>query len=249
MSTYRTGPAIVSWDSITSPKTQVHSGELSYYLEINIPNGPKVQELEGALQQQLQTGNFKGQLPAGGKWGLKPLTPEEVTKLGPQLQGHYKLTPRTTKTPPTVMDKDGKELSPMEYSRMFYAGAVVECLVHTYDFDVPGNKGVMFGVDAIMVLDSNAPKLNVAAGITADEARAAFGIAGAATPPPAQGYTPPPPAQGFTQTPPPPASEQAATPPPPPAGPQMAPGCQFTYEQLQQAGYTDEAMRQAGYLV
>jgi hypothetical protein len=45
-----------------------------------------------------------------------------------------------------------------------------------------------------------------------------------------------------------PPSAGAPPPPPPPAGPQMAPGCPYTYEQLKGQGWSDEQMRAQGYL-
>lgn len=40
-----------------------------------------------------------------------------------------------------------------------------------------------------------------------------------------------------------------ALPPAPAAGPQMAPGCPYSYDALRNAGWTDQQMRGAGYLV
>jgi len=46
-----------------------------------------------------------------------------------------------------------------------------------------------------------------------------------------------------------PAPPPVAPAPAPPAGPAMAPGCPFTYDALKAAGWTDDAMRQAGHLL
>lgn len=78
-----------------------------------------------------------------------------------------------------------------------------------------------------------------------------------ALPPQQLQYAPPPqnvqPNHGFVQG---PAPTGIPTPPPsmpapPPAAPakQMAPGCQYTYEALVQAGYSDQQMIAAGYLL
>lgn len=80
--------------------------------------------------------------------------------------------------------------------------------------------------------------------VTAQSAESMFGAVAGALPPaaantPAAPFTPPP---------------APVTPPPAPApdllkGPQMAPGCQFTYASLVASGWSDDQMREAGYLV
>lgn len=63
---------------------------------------------------------------------------------------------------------------------------------------------------------------------------------------------PPPnvsPVENFGAAAPPPPPPPAAAPPPPPAGPQMAEGCPYTYQQLKDQGWDDGAMKRAGYLL
>lgn len=53
----------------------------------------------------------------------------------------------------------------------------------------------------------------------------------------------PPPVASFL------AGAAAPLPPPPPAGKATVPGCAYTYQQLVDAGYSDEQMKQSGFLV
>lgn len=231
-----TCPCIVVWDAITKPeiKTREDGSRLeSYYLTVAIDNAaPEYQELQQLFQNALKESKWQGVLPAGGN---HPMKPADVAKLGPLVTNHSQFSAKTVGTPPDVFDINGKVLSPVEYGRKFYAGAKVKVLVHAYEYDNK-QKGIGFGVEGVMIVDAEAPKLDVSGGRTTSE------IAGIMSGQAAQqqpAYTPPPPAAGFAAAPPPPAS----------AGPQMVPGCPYTYQQLVEAKYTDEMMRSAGYLI
>ena len=237
----RTGNAIVIWDGITRPEKN-DSGVLVHKIKVAmLPGSPEIAELTQLATTALQDSKFNGQLPPNGNW---PLSVIAAGMVDPAVEGYTPISAGTQQGAPQVYDANGQELSPMQYGPMLYGGAVVQVLVHAFAYDNI-NKGVAFGLDGIMIVDAKAPRLSIA-GVNAG---AAFGAPSA---PPATA----PPATAPPATAPPATAPPAAVKPAPdflnPATPQLTAKATAegqTYEGLKAANWTDELMRQHGYIV
>jgi len=239
-----TGEALLIWDGITRPDTDPATGQVKHSIKIAFPgNAPELAELTELANKALASSEFKGTLPPGGNWPVMPL---DTSKQGLEhLTGYQSINAKTTLGAPGVYDTAGVELNSMAYARQLYAGCKVKLMVHAYSFNAKGNKGVAFGLDGIQIVDAQAPKLDVGGGISSSEVGAAFG--GGGTP-----STPPPASAPPAATPaPPPAAPAPDFPqgPQPPAGPRMTAKAQGApYESFLAQGWTDEMLRQHGYL-
>ena len=236
----RTGNAELVCDGITRPETN-DSNKLVHSLKVAMaPGSPEIPELEQLANMSLTASKFNGVLPPGANWPTKVIG---IGEIDPAVQGYTSFSAKTYNGAPQVFDANGQLLSPMQYGAMLYPGAIVQVLIHAYDYDNK-QKGVGFGIDGIMIVDATAPRLNVA-GV---DAAGAFGSAAAA--PPVAAAAPPVAAAA-----PPVAAVQAAPDflnPAAPAGIVLtAKAVQEgqTYEGLKGSGWTDELMRQHGYIV
>ena len=60
---------------------------------------------------------------------------------------------------PDVYDENGQRLDPMQYAASIYGGQQVDVLLHCYEYDKAGNRGVATGLDAFAIIASaNAPR-------------------------------------------------------------------------------------------
>lgn len=279
----RTGDCIVLWDGITRPEvieaTADKPAGLKYTLKLAFPA-----DSQTAAELRQESDSFtKSKYPTGTPRGFEPaLRNADVS----ELPGHLVINSATYNTAPEVFDSQGRSLSPAEYARLFYAGCKVQAVLTPRVYDAKGNRGAGFWLGGVLIVDSNAPKLSIAAGMSSGELRNAFGLpdsplGGAAAPvPPAQAAAPaaPPAAPATPSAPQPPepacSAPSAPTspsnpvavapnygmlqpPPAPPAAPAapvkvMTPAAQaagYTYDALKSAGWSDEQMIQAGYLV
>jgi hypothetical protein len=266
------GNAVIIWDGVTQPEMKDDKQKggtfAQYSLKVAVSNtAPEIAELDQIARAALTADStFRGQLPPGGNWPLVAIDPNQYEG---RLPAHTAFNCKSRRVP-QVFDANGQELNPMVYGPMLYPGAVVQVLVNAYTFNNV-SKGVTFGLAGIKIVDPQAPRLPVG-GV---DASAVFG-AGAAPqatyqPPVQQQYTPAAPVQGYAQpgppaaTPPPtgypaggvqPAPNFLAPPPaavglpPAPTGPQMtAKAAGQTYEAFRASGWTDELLRQHGYML
>lgn len=254
-----TCPGVVIWDGFTRPedKRNDKTGETfrQYTMSIAIPaNAPEAQELNQILTNELNSGEFKGKMPAGGHWGVKPQDPAAFEGA---LTNHIVVKAITYQIC-QVYSADSKLLDPMMYGPMIYPGAKVQLLVSARSYNNV-SKGVGFWLGGIRIVDAKAPRLAVggvdAGAAFASVAAPAFGPPGmqppstmppmqaamqpgAAAPPPLPAVTPHP---GFL-TPPPPA--------PPAPVKQMTPAAQgATYEAYVAAGWSDAQLVANGLMV
>lgn len=246
-----TGDALVIWDGITRPDQDPKTGQTKHNIKVAFPgNAPELAELEQLANKALAASEFKGQLPPGATW---PIMDIDTTKQGlAHLTGYKTINAKTTLGAPQVYDLNGQELQPMQYSNMLYAGAKIRVLVHAYAFNNV-QKGVAFGMDGIQIVDAQAPALEVGGGLSKSQVGAAFGGApqqGAPAGPPAQPAPTPGPAAPPVQPPAAPSPGFPDGPSAPPAGPQMTDKAQgVPYESFIAQGWTDELLRQHGYMV
>lgn len=230
--TVKTGPVIITWDGITSPE-QKESGGVSHNLRVAMPdNAPEMAELQALAQKALVESKWKGVLPAGANM---PFGAPDIEKLGNLVAGHTCFTASTYRGAPPVYDVAGNKLDPIQYNSQLFAGCKVALLVHAFDYDNK-QKGIAFGLDGFQIIDANAPKLDVGAGMKESEVANAFGGGGGEA---MQTQT----TTAATNTPPPPPANN--TPPPPPSA-ALEPktynvgGHTYTEAQLVEAGYTPE---------
>jgi hypothetical protein len=255
----RTGNAVIVWDGITRPETN-DSNKLVHSLKVAMaPGSPEILELEQLANMSLTASKFNGVLPPGANWPTKVIGVGEVD---PAVQGYTSFSAKTYNGAPQVFDANGQVLSPMQYGAMLYPGAIVQVLIHAYDYDNK-QKGVGFGIDGIMIVDATAPRLNVAG---VDAAGAFGGGATAPAAPPVAPAAPPvaPAAPPVAPAAPPvaPAAPAAVQPgvvaardfltPQAPAGVQLTAKAIAegqTYESLLAGNWTPELMRTHGYIV
>lgn len=253
-----TGPIL--WNGIAEPN-QNDDGSISHNLRIAIvENSVENQEIEQLATAALVASPFKGVLPVNGNWPTNALDLSKFGDSAPMLAGHLGIAASTRNGIPPVYDANGNLLNAMQYNQMLYCGAIVELLIHFYDYDNK-KKGIAAGLDGIRILDATTPKLDVGGGMSANQVASVFG-APAGTPP-AQtqaAVVQQPPAQhtaanGATITPPPTVQPNTAfvenagvVTPPPTVQPQAAAHVMtvaaqgMTYEAAIGAGWTDESL-------
>jgi len=228
--TVKTGPVIITWDGITNPE-QKDGGGVSHNLRVAMPeNAPEKAELDAIAQKALAESKWKGVLPPGANM---PFGAPDIEKLGNLVAGHTCFTASTYRGAPPVYDLAGNKLDPIQYNSQLYAGCKVALLVHAFDYDNK-QKGIAFGLDGFQIIDANAPKLDVGAGMKESEVASAFGGGGGEVmqAAPATNTAPPPPPTGNTPPPPPSAALEPKT--------YNVGGHPYTEEQLVAAGYTPE---------
>lgn len=246
----------IVWDGITRPDKN-QDGTPKYTLKLVVdPNNPDLAEFHQLAQETLQQSQFKGVLPAGGRM---PIGVAEATEFNGMFPGHCVISAKT-KFMPDVYDENGQPLDPMQYGGMLYPGQRVDVLLHCYEYNAAGNRGISAGLDAFAIIASaQAPKLDIGGGRM--DTSGAFGGGGQQQPygpppgqqqppygqPPGYGGPPPQPQPGHTAAPqgapaqqgyagqPPQQQGYAGTPPAPPQAPGMPP---------QQGGYAGQPAQQ-----
>jgi hypothetical protein len=251
-----TGNAIVVWDGITNPETTKNGQPLAkpqYSLKLALmANDPSVAEIDALAKAALQASKWKGVMPHGGSWPLASANPQIADGA---LNGMVTINPKTSQQDITtkVYDANGQLLNPMAYSRMLYPGAIVQAIVHAYDFDNV-QKGVALGLDGIRIVDATSPALNIGGSMPASEVAGAFGAAPVVGGPPVPpvGFVPPPVAPTPPMPPIVPAPDFLHPPvgvPAPPAHQMTAAANGATFEQLVAIGWTEATLRQHGMMI
>jgi len=160
----------VVWDGVTRPDTGPDN-KPKYSLKVVCqPNSPDIGAFSQLTNAALHQSKFQGVLPQGGRMPIGQATPDEFNGL---YNGWAVLNCNTQRVP-DVYDENGQRLDPMQYGNLLYGGQQVDVLVHCYEYDKAGNKGIATGLDAFAIISSaNAPRQNFGgAGI---DTAAAFG--------------------------------------------------------------------------
>lgn len=232
--TVKVEKVVLTWDGLTNPEKN-DDGSVAHNIGFAIADtAPEKAELDQLVQKALDESTFKGTLPPGANPAMKPA---DVAKFGALLTGHHTANASTQRGLPPCFDEQGKQITVDQLRGLLYPGVHVSILVHAYAYNNK-QRGVKFGIDGVQIVNRAAPKLDVAAGLSADQVGKAFGAAPAATTPPPAATTPPP-------------AAGAATPPPPPAPPAndlasgkiMLPAANgVSYDEYIKAGWTDEQL-------
>ncbi len=230
--------AIVTWDGITRPEEKP-DGSVSHNIGFAIAdNAPEKPELDQLVQKALDNSDFRGVLPAGANPALKPA---DVQKFGQLLNGHSTGNAATLNGAPPIFDENGTQLNVADLQGVLYAGCEVSLLVHAYAYNNK-QRGVKFGIDGIQIKNRNAPKLDVAAGLSQSQVANVFGAQTVMAQPQAQ--APAPQAQAPAPAPAPaPATDLAA-------GKIMTDAAQgVPYQSYIDAGWTDEQLIANGLMI
>jgi hypothetical protein len=141
----------IVWDGVTNPDAD-QNGQPKYKLKLAAPAGsPDIALLEQLVNRTLQMSQkFNGVLPAGGRMPLTPVQPGEFNNL---LNGYVQFNAKTGKLP-DVYSETGQLLDIMQYGQQLYGGQIVDVLVHCYDYDSMGNKGIGIGLDGFAIIAS-----------------------------------------------------------------------------------------------
>lgn len=271
----RTDTCVVLWDGITRPEAVEATADKPASQKFTLKLAFAQDSVTYAELHQVSQAATAQKYPTGVPRGF-----EEAFRSAdvPELPGYVAVNAATFATPPEVYDMQGRLLSPADYSRMFYAGAKVQAVLTPRVYDAKGNRGAGFWLGGVLIVDSSAPKLSIASGMTSADVRNAFGLPasplGGAVPavPPAQPAAVAAPAPASSPQPPAPAGSAAPattfpsspapvavvpnpgilTPPPAPAPAKVmtpaAIAAGYTYEALAAAGWSDQQMIQGGYL-
>ena len=165
----------IVWDGITRPEPG-HDGKPKYSLKVVVnPNNPDLADMNNLANTTLQTSKFRGQLPGGGRMPIGQARADEFNNLYP---GWVVLGCNTQRLP-DVYDENGGKLDPMQYGQQLFGAQQVDVLVHCYEYDAKGNKGIATGLDAFSIIASAGavPQNFGGAGIAT---QSAFGPSGAA---------------------------------------------------------------------
>jgi len=247
-----TGNVILTWDGLRHPQER-SSGSLNYNVSVLIPqNAPEVAELESIAKACLAKSDLGagiGMLPAGALWPLgKPADP---VKFGAEYTNYLQISAGSSRGIPKIVDINGNELTSMVYGPMLYPGCIMRLIVNAWPYTTI-NKGISFGLQGLQIVDATAPQLAVGGGLSAGDMASAFGGSPVQSVPATPSVAPPAVA-GATI----PAASPGVAPPAPPVAPAtdfvpqkiMSPTATGKYEDYVKAGWTDEQMIAAGFLV
>ena len=165
----------IVWDGITRPDAGP-DGKPKYSLKVVVPpNHPDMQLYSQLTNQALQESKWKGVLPAGARMPIGTARPDEFNGM---FNGFAVLNCNSQRLP-DVYDEAGQRLEPMQYGQLLYGAQQVDVLVHCYEYDKAGNKGLATGLDAFsIIVSANAPRQQFGgAGI---DTSGAFGSGGGA---------------------------------------------------------------------
>ena len=138
------------WDGITRPDKN-QDGSPKYSLKVVVPpNSPDMQLYSQLATQALQESKWKGVLPAGARM---PIGQAQPTEFNGMFNGFAVLNCNSQRLP-DVYDEGGQLLEPMQYGQLLYGGQQVDVLVHCYEYDKAGNKGIATGLDGFSIIVS-----------------------------------------------------------------------------------------------
>jgi len=174
----------VMWDGVSKPERLEDGGQkISCKIAID-PNDQQealtfLHELEA---RQINTGIFKGNLPAGANRAIGQIGPNE--KFSEYFPGFYVVNGVTYNAVQVVDANTGQDLPPMQYGPKLYAGARVGLILSPREYNNK-QKGVGWWLGGVGIdLNDNSPMIQVGGG--GFDARQAFGGGGQAQQPQGQ---------------------------------------------------------------
>jgi hypothetical protein len=146
----------VVWDGITRPDKNP-DGSPKYSLKVVVdPNNPDIGLYHQLSARALQESKWQGVLPAGARMPVGQARADEFNGL---FNGWAVLNCNSQRIPDIRDEQTGALLDPMQYGPLLYGGQKVDVLVHCYEYDKAGNKGIATGIDAFsIIVSANAPR-------------------------------------------------------------------------------------------
>jgi hypothetical protein len=175
----------VVWDGVSRAET-LDDGGKKFSVKIAVdPNDPQaIQELHNLEQQQINSGQFKGNLPAGAHRAIGQVSGNE--KLSEWFNGYYIINAVTYQAPQIVDANSGQDMQPMAWGPKLYTGARIGVIVSPREYNNK-QKGVGWWLSGIGIYPNDqSPQLNIGGG--GYDARQAFGGGGQQAPQGQQGY-------------------------------------------------------------
>lgn len=109
--------------------------------------------LRRAQKAALENGKsstFKGSIPKNWSNTLRDGDEEMDTEESPEYAGHYFLNVSAQEArPPVLVNRRREKVTGTEAAELFYSGAYVRASLNAFPFNVSGNKGVSFGINAV----------------------------------------------------------------------------------------------------
>ena len=143
---------VIVWDGITRPDTDpANPAKVKYNVKVVVPpTAPDLAVFGQLANNTLQYSKFRGTLPAGG---LMPLGQTKPGEFGDQFPGWAVISAKTFYMP-DVYDESGVRMDPMAFTPLLYGGQRIDILVHCYEYDKAGNRGIATGLDAFAIIAS-----------------------------------------------------------------------------------------------
>lgn len=238
-----TAVGLITWNGLVPPDKNDKTGEPVWTIGFAFqPDTVEHREMDLIGRAALEKGKIALKLVDAD---YMPFLECDVAKFGPIVDGMKRISAKTYNGMPRVIDKDGADIPMQALGQLLYPGCKIKLMVHAYPFNNK-SKGVNFGLDGVQIIDATAPKLDIGSGVPPAEVGNAFAqaAAGGASAAPAAATTMPKP-------PPKPNAEFIKPPPPKPKGPTLtAEGVAVggTYAAFVEQGWTDDDLREAGYL-
>lgn len=244
--TIRTEPVVLIWDAASKHDTDKQTGKITWGVTVAIrKDSPTYAEMKAAADKETLR-----QYPTGAPHGFKNWDKSDFDP------AKYKETPADQYVHVRFGSKDFKatfngtaQVTKEEFGRLAYAGALVSvigrCWCYTKSPETANQTGLKWFFEGVQLVDGNAPRLSVAAGMSQSAVASAFG----ATQSVESAFSAPAPAAAAAPAPTPaaPAAPNPGIVPPVPT-PKLA-GIGQTVESMQAAGWTVEQMRAEGYVM
>jgi hypothetical protein len=248
--TVRTEPVILIWDAASKCDTDDKTGKITWGVTVAIrKDSTTYAEMKAAADKEISKVYPTG-APHGFKtWAKDDFDPTKYAETPPDQYVHVRFGSKDFKPTFNGTQQVGKE----EFGRLAYAGALVSvigrCWCYTKSEQTKNQTGLKWFFEGVQLVDGNAPRLSVAAGMSQSAVASAFGATqsvesafsapAAATPTVAAPVTPPTPVT-------PPAPNPGIVPPVP--TPKLT-ATGHTVDSMQAAGWTLEQLKAEGYVM
>lgn len=150
-----TGTVRLSYANLIEARASFENQPPKFSTALLIPKDDKatLDKLRRAQKAALENGKsstFKGSIPKNWSDTLRDGDEEMDTEENPEYAGHYFLNVSAQESrPPVLVNRRREKLSKDEAAELFYSGAYVRASLNAFPFNVSGNKGVSFGINAV----------------------------------------------------------------------------------------------------
>lgn len=250
--TVRTEPVVLIWDAASKPDVDKKTGKTSWGVTVAIrKDSATYAEMKAAADKETARVYPTGAPHGFNAWDNADFDPTKYKETPPDQYVHVKFKSNDFKATFNGTTQVAKE----EFGRLVYAGALVSvigrCWCYTKSEQTQNQTGLKWFFEGVQLVDGNAPRLSVAAGMSQSAVASAFGatqsVESAFSAPAPAAQAPAPAATPVPSLPPAPLAPNPGIVPPVPTDKLKALG--HTVEALQAAGWTIEQMREQGYVI